>query len=206
MKKSMLKSFFAKAALVLALSTPVLSTLSCDIGLGASVDVLAPSLTISYPPTGAIVMDKFKLAGECSDDVGVMSVQVTVKSTDTGVVVFSGNARVTLNNWEIDLNEKNDTLYPSTNGWQFADGTYEISAIASDNSGKNSGNISRTIEIDNTAPVFIIEKPGVTRQQIKLPASDSSHKNPSTYGTAFSNGNHCRPPLGFKNGSGHLRL
>ena len=186
MKKSMLKSFFAKAALVLALSTPVLSTLSCDIGLGASVDVLAPSLTISYPPTGAIVMDKFKLAGECSDDVGVMSVQVTVKSTDTGVVVFSGNARVTLNNWEIDLNEKNDTLYPSTNGWQFADGTYEISAIASDNSGKNSGNISRTIEIDNTAPVFIIEKPGVTRQQIKLPASDSSHKDPSAYGTAFS--------------------
>lgn len=186
MKKSMLKSIFAKAALVLALSAPVLSTLSCDIGLGASVDVLAPSLTISYPPTGAIIMNQFKVAGECSDDVGITAVQVTVKSTETGMVLFNGNANVLLNTWEINLNDKNDTLYANSNGWQFADGTYEIIAVASDSSGKNSGNISRTIEIDNTPPVFIIEKPGVTKKQTKLPASDASRRDPAAYGTAFS--------------------
>ena len=56
---------------------------TCDVGLGESVDTGAPSLSISYPPEGAVVRDWFRLAGSCSDDKGVSRVAVTLTNTST---------------------------------------------------------------------------------------------------------------------------
>lgn len=75
------------------------------------------------------------------------------------------------------LNEHDDSKFAATNGWEYADGTYEISCVASDNSGHSSGVSSRSFDIDNTAPFFIIQNPGVT---IK------SGKTASPYGSNFS--------------------
>ena len=67
------------------------------------------------------------------------------------------------------------------NGWELADGTYEISVTAMDASGHSSGTSSRTIDIDNTAPVFIISSPGVTKSRV-----ETNGQAPSAYGTVFT--------------------
>ena len=43
-------------------------TISCEIGLGAAVDTMAPTLSIDYPPTNAIIRDTFVISGSCGDD------------------------------------------------------------------------------------------------------------------------------------------
>ena len=39
-----------------------------DSGLGASVDTKAPGISITYPPSDAIIRDTFVFGGTCSDD------------------------------------------------------------------------------------------------------------------------------------------
>lgn len=171
-----------KSISVLLLSIPFWFTLSCDIGLGEAVDVSAPTLTISYPPSGAIIKENFILSGTCADDVMITTVNVRVVNTTTGSEVYSGNADISGTSWSVNLNNKNDSAYAATNGWQFPDGTYEVTAWANDNSGKVSGVSSRTVDVDNTAPFFIIQNPGVTA----VSTSGANAKIASPYGSTFS--------------------
>nr|MCR5081568.1 hypothetical protein [Treponema sp.] len=153
--------------------------LSCDIGLGHAVDTEAPSLTIEYPPASAVVMDSFKLSGTWRDDVGVTDIVVSIRNTSTNTTYESRHAQINAESrtWEVLLNEHDDSKFAATNGWEYADGTYEISCVASDNSGHSSGISSRSFDIDNTAPFFIIQNPGVTVK---------SDKTASPYGSNFS--------------------
>lgn len=178
MNRTVFKTLGAKAiALISIVAIPLISTLSCTIGLGEAVDVSAPTLSISYPPSGAIIRESFFLTGDCNDDGVVSKVHVDVKNNNTGAAIYSGDARIEGKTWIIELNTFNSSAYESTNGWQYADGTYEVAVVATDASGKSSGVASRTFDIDNTAPFFIIQKPGVTV---------ASGKSASPYGTTFS--------------------
>ena len=133
-----------------------------DTGLGASVDTEAPKLAITYPPSSAVIREDFVFAGTCSDDKGVSSVVATIKNVDTGLT-FEEKATVTGNNWSVALNKKKGE---GLNDWglieyEYPDGKYEISVVAYDGVGHTSGTNTRTVEIDNTPPIFFITSPQI---------------------------------------------
>lgn len=160
-----LKSFLAGGLIML-----VCFFTSCDVGLGESVDTVAPSVEITYPPANSVIRGAFEFAGTCSDDKGVSSVSVTVLGTDRKAVRYTdldGNSKeyavpaAKVENdgktWHILINEQiSEGAYP------LSDGTYICKVQAKDSSGRTSDWIERSFEIDNTEPVFIISSPAVT--------------------------------------------
>ena len=144
---------------------------SCDVGLGESVDVMAPTVSISYPPASVVIRDGFLLSGSWMDDKGVFLVRVSVTNDDTGQSYGTYTASVGLFDlsWSVKLNgKKADGSYP------FPDGKYTVDVVATDTSGRTSGTASRSFEIDNTAPVFVIKSPGTFSTTV-----------PSKYGSIF---------------------
>ena len=135
---------------------------SCEVGLGEAVDTEAPKLTIDYPEAKAIVRDGFVLAGTCSDDIAVTKVVVSIldeeNKTVTGYDFKQPIVETTIEEkqfWSVTLNEQlQDGTYP------LKDGKYTFRAVAYDGAGRKSGELERDLEIDNTAPVFIINSPG----------------------------------------------
>ena len=166
MKKHVLGFFVALAS--------VLFMFGCDVGLGEVVDTQAPTLEIVYPPMAATVRDKFILYGTWSDDKGVSSVSVKVVNTETKETVDTVSAVVGSDKtWQAELNE-----YDSDTGYyKYKDGSYQISVTAYDGAGHSSGESSRTFDIDNTAPVFVISNPGVVK---------SDNLEASAYGSVFT--------------------
>jgi len=59
-----------------------LFVISCEIGLGASVDTDAPSLEILNPPVDSVIRDTFALTGTWADDGNIADVTVTLRRTD----------------------------------------------------------------------------------------------------------------------------
>ena len=142
---------------------------SCDVGFCETVDVMAPIVSITYPPASSIIREKFCLYGSWTDEKAVMLIQVTVKNTDTGKTVYSGNASVGCGNWNVSLNT------PDENGkYPFPDGKYTVDVVAVDTSKRVSSTSSRGFEIDNTPPVFVIKNPG-----------SKDIETPSSYGSIF---------------------
>lgn len=134
-----------------------------DTGLGATVDTEAPKIEISYPPSLAIIKGTFLLSGKWEDDKSLKSISVLVnrsESDNSKTTVDSGEAVINSDgSWSIELNSFDSESYPSTNGWQYQDGDYEIQVTATDNAGHTSGTNSRSFSIDNTAPVLVLTKP-----------------------------------------------
>ena len=149
-----------------------------DSGLGASVDTKAPGISVTYPPSDAIIRDTFVFGGTCSDDKAVSSVLVTVlkiNSDETTTKVYEGNAELTsLDSWKISLNAHDEDNPSYYNGYQFADGSYEVTAKAFDKAGHDSGTISRLFKIDNTAPLLIITKSKTVGSEIPDSSNSSS--------------------------------
>ncbi len=135
---------------------------SCEVGLGEAIDTEAPKITINYPESKAIVRDSFVLAGTCSDDIAVTKVVVSIldeeNKTVTGYDFKQPVVETTIDEkqfWSVTLNEQlQDGTYP------LKDGKYTFRAVAYDGAGRKSGELERDLEIDNTAPVFIINSPG----------------------------------------------
>ena len=158
--------FFAAKFAVLAFAAFLFCLSSCDVGLGESVDTQAPAIEITYPPVSAVIRDSFILYGSWTDDKSVSKISVSVMNTETKEVVLSNvSAEIGSGSWQIELNNKDDSNKNYYNGWQFADGTYQISVVATDNAGHTSGTVSRTFDIDNTPPVFVISNPGVVKKE-----------------------------------------
>lgn len=144
----------------------ILTFSSCEVGLGESVDTENPSVEITYPPNGSVIRGAFTFAGVCADDKGVSKVLVTVRKNDDANFVKEYEAKILDGGkWTCILNEVQDDKSPTAlqeKVFPFADGKYEIKAVAIDSSNRQSDGISRTYEIDNTPPVFIISSPIVT--------------------------------------------
>ena len=179
-KSFMKKSFVKKTSVLFVLFSALKIFTSCQFGLGNAVDTQAPTISIEYPPVQAVIRDSFILYGNWSDDQGLSSVKVKVINTATGKTVFE-NSSAEINSanktWQIKLNSYDLSNSSYYNGWEFADGTYQVSVIAKDNAEHNSGEVSRTFDIDNTAPVFIVSNPGVVKD---------SKSTASAYGSIFT--------------------
>ncbi|MDY5123044.1 MAG: Ig-like domain-containing protein [Treponema sp.] len=138
--------------------------LSCKVGLGPAVDVEAPTLEITYPPMQSVIRGSFVLAGTCDDDRTVDSIQITVTNADTKIQVDSftiDSANIDFENktWKVEVNPFDIANESYFNGYKYADGTYTFGAIANDASEHSSGEFSRTLIIDNTAPVLLLSSP-----------------------------------------------
>lgn len=149
-----------------------------DVGLGESVDTAAPSLSIDYPPEASVIMDRFVLAGTCSDDKAVSRVAVTVTNIESGTKLYETNAEISDKSWKVSLNEYDESNPDYVNGWKFPDGKYTVDVVAYDNAGHDSGKRSRQFEIDNTAPFFVVSNPGVV--------VGDSFSEVSAYGSSFA--------------------
>lgn len=161
------KKFLNKCLWIGAVFATVGAVISCgeDSGLGASVDIEEPKVSITTPSLGAVlgggIDSGITVEGVCSDDKGVTRIAVLLKNTLWAEEISLGDATIVEGKtWNITFNaydeNKKDNAY---NGYDYPDGTYEISVIAYDASGRTSGKISRSFDIDNTAPVFAITKP-----------------------------------------------
>nr|MCR5187438.1 hypothetical protein [Treponema sp.] len=173
--KNLLKSFFVILTCGLILS--------CEIGLGASVDTESPVLTITGPETNFIIRDAFAIKGNWSDDGTISSVKVSlrrtdglpIKNTDDNLYTISYDAQV-LTNQGAGLGAGSGTwsatVDPVAEG--ILDGAYEASVVISDNGGHS---ISQTcaFTIDNTAPLLILKRP-----------STKVTETPDAYGQTFS--------------------
>lgn len=131
---------------------------ACSVGLGESVDTEVPKIEITYPPASRAVRDWFLLAGTCSDDKGVDSITVSAENISTNKTIVIGTVSPAKDgSWSIRINEKDEN-----GNFKLKDGTYTFSVVAKDSSKQNSAPNYRTLEIDNTPPVFVIKNPGTT--------------------------------------------
>ena len=149
----------------------LVSIISCEIGLGSAVDTQPPSVSISYPPSLSVIRDSFVFAGNWSDDRSIEGIYVEVYQIkdDQKTVVFKEQAdkveqienenKQVEGTWSINLNQYNANNPDWYNGWQFCDGDYEIQVYAKDNAKQVSSIASRTVSIDNSAPVLLLTNP-----------------------------------------------
>ncbi len=129
--------------------------LTCDVGLGDSVDTKPPAVTITYPPVQSIIKNAFTMSGAASDDTALASVTVSMVNTVTSAVYgpYAGTIDPTTASWSLVVNN------PSSSGFEIRDGTYEMTVTALDGAGRKTV-ATTTYEIDNTAPVVVIDRPG----------------------------------------------
>ena len=137
-----------------------LITSSCEIGLGAAVDTLVPTINIDSPAADSTIRDSFSFRGTWSDDGAIMGLTVTLNTiegdtvgqpalTKSGIV---NHAQVIgqANTWEC-------TIEPGAEGLK--DGKYEATVTITDMAG-HATSVNRQITVDNTAPVVVLQRPG----------------------------------------------
>lgn len=149
-----------------------LFVISCEIGLGASVDTDPPSLNISNPPVDAIIRDDFALSGTWTDDGEIGSIAVELSRTDgngeklsyTGT--FAEDSRKGgSGTWSIDIPAKSSSI---------TDGTYQAVVTIKDATDRTTIQ-NTTFTIDNSAPLIVLQRPGTKVTE-----------TPDAYGQTFS--------------------
>lgn len=151
--------FFANAAFIFG-ALFILN--SCEVGLGESVDVTAPSLDISSPADGSIIMNTFNLRGTSSDDTYISLFKIVVSSTSNGRVYanYFATVDVVTKQWNVNINNRTKKA-DGTYAYEIPDGEYTVSVTAIDSAGRTTEK-SRVYKIDNTPPVVVIKRPGAT--------------------------------------------
>ncbi len=158
----------------------------CEIGLGAAVDIEAPTVEVISPRTNSSVGSTFYISGACLDDADVKTVIIkriykknfdsngdyldtrewpTIEEQATGKTL--GSVTPYFDNpsrswrWDFPLNYLGNGKY-SCNGYELdgiSDGNYIVEAISIDGGGRPSTPASRSFDIDNTSPVFFVSSP-----------------------------------------------
>ncbi len=154
-----------------------LFVISCEIGLGASVDTDAPSLDITNPPVDSIIRDTFAITGTWSDDGNIANVLVKLKKTDgNGEPIdiegtLHGDIRLGgSGTWSADI------IPVAEDGTRLiSDGSYQATVTIKDTAGRTTIR-NTTFTIDNTPPVIVLTRPST--------AADSLSSD--TYGQTFN--------------------
>ncbi len=172
-----IKTFFKNSGIAAFLLAFIFAFPSCEIGLGAAVDVDQPVLNIVSPSAslearnGTIVFQ-----GTCSDDRGVKEIVATLTNNDSpdadpislGTIIFADSDVKPNQEWEASLvyNENSEYNYVfEVEGsgihkeLSLKDGTYILDMIGTDSAGRQSGRESRVFDIDNTPPIFLLSSP-----------------------------------------------
>ena len=145
-----------------------LSLTACQVGLGAAVDSQPPELTIAVPETDYVVRDSFSMSGTFKDDGKIASITVSMKNTDTGIIVAEKQATFSDNVWNL-------LLEPESDKDNIPDGSYEATVTIVD--GMNHKTVAtRSFRIDNTPPLVVLQRPST---ELGADATDS-------YGQVFS--------------------
>ncbi len=155
-----------------------LFVISCEIGLGASVDTDAPSLDIQNPPVDSIIRDTFAISGTWADDGNIADVTVTLRRTDINNS-DSKNIKGTLagdirlggsGTWSAEI------VPVAEDGTKLiSDGSYQATVTIKDTVGRTTIR-NTTFTIDNTPPVIVLTRPST--------AADSLSSD--TYGQTFN--------------------
>lgn len=147
---------------------------SCEIGLGAQVDVEPPSVSLLSPNENARTRNTITFSGEWNDDLEVKEVSVLFKKTNDEKVQF-GPYNAILSYSKAD--DKTSGLWECSVdplSVKIPDGTYSILITATDTY-NHSSSVSTVITVDNTAPFVVIDSP-----------STVSISTPMSYGQKFS--------------------
>lgn len=150
----------------------VCGVLSCEVGLGESVDTEPPEVSVTLPEADTIIREAFTMTGECSDEQGVGSISVQIKNTSSKENYGPFNATLSddKKSWTCKIDPlSSENLIP--------DGTYEATVTAKDTAGRTSI-ATKSFSIDNTAPLLVL-----TRPSTKI--SSDGTQSYDTYGAEF---------------------
>ena len=168
MKKTLIKLF------TITLAASIFT--SCEIGLGASVDIVGPTVSITDPAPRENVMETFDISGTVYDDTDVETLTVTCGGNEW---------RNTRGRWSVKKEGASDFTADNASEWKvqddgksFAwkvrnvdfkmkdDGDYEIVVSAVDSSGNTSGESrkTRTVVVDKEAPVITVSNPVIKKE------------------------------------------
>ena len=152
------------ASLLLTLIAVIIS-ISCEIGLGSSVDTDPPSVSIESPEVDSIIRDSFAIRGSWSDDGSIKRLTVKLKNSRTEGAEKRGSG-----SWSVLINPKD-----SEGGRAVADGSYQATVEIEDMMGRVTSQ-STTFTVDNTAPVIVLTRP----------STEIGSAGADTYGQTFS--------------------
>ena len=133
--------------------------MSCEVGLGDSIDTKVPTVEINSPSADYIVRDEFTISGTWSDDGELKNIDVVLTNTSTkkkypendsfkATIIKEGGKDG--GNWTCKINPLSESKIP--------DGSYEVSVTAIDTAGNKSG-ATRGFVIDNTPPLLSLTRP-----------------------------------------------
>ncbi|MBP5519720.1 MAG: hypothetical protein J6X84_03970 [Treponema sp.] len=144
----------------------VFSVISCEIGLGSSVDTDPPALEIISPAVDSVIRDSFAISGTYKDDGTIASVSAKLKRTDNNGdeiqlsgEFFEDDTYRGQGTWKILVTpfefDESDSTKKNT---KILDGTYQATVIIKDTIGRKTTQ-NTTFTIDNTPPILILSRP-----------------------------------------------
>lgn len=137
------------------LSIIILLTISCEIGLGASVDTDAPSLNIAPEIVDTVKAKDFDIEGTYSDDGSIQNIRAVLHRTD------DMGSDIKIDNYELiedPAKRGSGTWKIPVNSEEIIDGSYQATVYITDAVGRVTTQ-NTTFTIDNTPPVLILTKP-----------------------------------------------
>lgn len=128
------------------------SFLTCEIGLGNSVDTKPPTVTITYPPTTvSFIRGSFVVAGKAADETSLREVRVFLTARS------GADSGTTFGPWSASVDALSKT-WQVTVPQPASDGKYDVTAEAVDSAGRTTS-ASTAYNIDNTPPVLVVQRP-----------------------------------------------
>ena len=179
--------------LILILFTVFLSvTCKQNIGLGGTIDIERPEGEITYPDAGETpIRGSFVMKGYARDDDGIKSITISFKNIETKEIIgphsvggfTEGDGSVS---WSINIDNESkgfeDPPHELVKKYPIPDGEYTAILTVTDKGGRTY-ETTKNYKIDNTPPVFIVQRPSTVIDESSTPsASDQA----DGYGAVFS--------------------
>ena len=168
--KNLFKNKISILSSLIAVLLMIGTIISCEVGLGSSVDTQPPTVSVNTPTADYIIRDAFTMEGDCSDEQGLHQITVSLRNTHTSKIYPSAETPfvATINkeqtNWECSID-------PLSTDLPIPDGSYEATVIATDKAGRKTI-ATKSFKIDNTAPLLILTRPSTKlNEQGKIDSS-----------------------------------
>ena len=178
-----------RAISVVLIILTAIAGFTCKPGLGSQIDILPPSGEIIYPDAGETpIRGSFILRGTAKDDEGVRAVSIVFENIETKDSTRSFPASLSKpgadsTEWTVSIdNEPTGTEAPPhelVKIYPMPDGEYTAIVTVTDKGGKPS-TFTKNYKIDNTPPVFIVQRPSTVAGKDEIPVTWDG------YGAIFS--------------------
>lgn len=129
--------------------------MTCEIGLGDSVDTKAPKVSVLSPAVDSVIAGTFTLQGKASDETSLKGVSVSLVDTKSGATFgpYAANIDASAKSWSVSVNDKNPD-----GSYQIPDGMYQLTITAVDSANRSS--VATTVyQIDNHLPTVLVTAP-----------------------------------------------